>query len=42
MSICHWLLEFLLSYIADQDLRLRLYRRIADLRDETEIGGSHP
>jgi transcription-repair coupling factor (superfamily II helicase) len=24
-------------YIADQDLRLRLYRRIADLRDETEI-----
>ncbi len=25
------------SYIADQDLRLRLYRRIADLRDETEI-----
>ena len=25
------------SYIGDQDLRLRLYRRIADLRDETEI-----
>ncbi|GAB4566092.1 MAG: transcription-repair coupling factor [Anaerolineales bacterium] len=25
------------SYIADQDLRLRLYRRIADLRDETEL-----
>jgi len=25
------------GYIADQDLRLRLYRRIADLRDETEI-----
>jgi transcription-repair coupling factor (superfamily II helicase) len=25
------------SYIADQDLRLRLYRRIADLRDESEI-----
>jgi transcription-repair coupling factor (superfamily II helicase) len=25
------------NYIADQDLRLRLYRRIADLRDETEI-----
>jgi transcription-repair coupling factor (superfamily II helicase) len=25
------------SYIADQDLRLRLYRRIADLRDEAEI-----
>ena len=25
------------KYIADQDLRLRLYRRIADLRDETEI-----
>jgi transcription-repair coupling factor (superfamily II helicase) len=25
------------EYIADQDLRLRLYRRIADLRDETEI-----
>ncbi len=25
------------DYIADQDLRLRLYRRIADLRDETEI-----
>ena len=25
------------SYIVDQDLRLRLYRRIADLRDETEI-----
>jgi len=25
------------AYIADQDLRLRLYRRIADLRDETEI-----
>jgi transcription-repair coupling factor (superfamily II helicase) len=25
------------SYIADQDLRLRIYRRIADLRDETEI-----
>jgi transcription-repair coupling factor (superfamily II helicase) len=25
------------TYIADQDLRLRLYRRIADLRDETEI-----
>jgi len=25
------------DYIADQDLRLRLYRRIADMRDETEI-----
>ena len=25
------------NYIADQDLRLRLYRRMADLRDETEI-----
>ena len=25
------------NYIADQDLRLRLYRRIADLRDTTEI-----
>ncbi|MEP0806701.1 MAG: transcription-repair coupling factor [Chloroflexota bacterium] len=25
------------DYIADQELRLRLYRRIADLRDETEI-----
>jgi transcription-repair coupling factor (superfamily II helicase) len=25
------------DYIADQDLRLRLYRRIADLRDEMEI-----
>ncbi len=25
------------EYIQDQDLRLRLYRRIADLRDETEI-----
>ncbi len=25
------------DYIADQDLRLRLYRRIADFRDETEI-----
>jgi len=25
------------GYIGDQDLRLRLYRRIADLRDETEI-----
>jgi len=25
------------DYIPDQDLRLRLYRRIADLRDETEI-----
>jgi transcription-repair coupling factor (superfamily II helicase) len=25
------------DYIADQDLRLRLYRCIADLRDETEI-----
>jgi transcription-repair coupling factor (superfamily II helicase) len=25
------------SYISDQDLRLRLYRRIADLRDETEL-----
>lgn len=25
------------DYIADQDLRLRLYRRIADLRDDTEI-----
>ena len=25
------------NYIADQDLRLRLYRRIADLRDEAEI-----
>ncbi len=25
------------NYIPDQDLRLRLYRRIADLRDETEI-----
>jgi transcription-repair coupling factor (superfamily II helicase) len=25
------------EYIADQDLRLRLYRRIADVRDETEI-----
>jgi transcription-repair coupling factor (superfamily II helicase) len=24
-------------YIPDQDLRLRLYRRIADLRDESEI-----
>lgn len=24
-------------YISDQDLRLRLYRRIADLRDETEL-----
>ncbi|MBL8063114.1 MAG: transcription-repair coupling factor [Anaerolineales bacterium] len=24
-------------YITDQDLRLRLYRRIADLRDETEL-----
>jgi len=25
------------DYIPDQDLRLRLYRRIADLRDEAEI-----
>ncbi len=25
------------SYISDQELRLRLYRRIADLRDETEL-----
>jgi transcription-repair coupling factor (superfamily II helicase) len=25
------------GYIPDQDLRLRLYRRIADLRDESEI-----
>ena len=25
------------EYITDQDLRLRLYRRIADLRDESEI-----
>lgn len=25
------------DYISDQDLRLRLYRRIADLRDETEV-----
>ncbi len=25
------------DYISDQDLRLRLYRRIADLRDESEI-----
>ncbi|GAB4544374.1 MAG: transcription-repair coupling factor [Anaerolineales bacterium] len=25
------------AYIPDQDLRLRLYRRIADLRDETEL-----
>ncbi len=25
------------DYIADQDLRLRLYRRIADIRDETEL-----
>ena len=25
------------TYIPDQDLRLRLYRRIADLRDETEL-----
>ncbi len=25
------------AYISDQDLRLRLYRRIADLRDETEL-----
>ncbi|MBI3163357.1 MAG: transcription-repair coupling factor [Chloroflexi bacterium] len=25
------------NYISDQDLRLRLYRRIADLRDETEL-----
>jgi transcription-repair coupling factor (superfamily II helicase) len=25
------------EYIPDQDLRLRLYRRIADLRDETEM-----
>ncbi len=25
------------DYIPDQDLRLRLYRRIADLRDETEV-----
>jgi len=24
-------------YISDQDLRLRLYRRVADLRDETEL-----
>jgi transcription-repair coupling factor (superfamily II helicase) len=26
-----------MDYIPDQDLRLRLYRRIADMRDETEI-----
>lgn len=26
-----------MEYISDQDLRLRLYRRIADLRDETEL-----
>jgi transcription-repair coupling factor (superfamily II helicase) len=26
-----------MNYIPDQDLRLRLYRRIADLRDETEV-----
>ena len=26
-----------MDYIPDQDLRLRLYRRIADLRDETEL-----
>lgn len=25
------------DYVSDQDLRLRLYRRIADLRDETEL-----
>ncbi|NWF64656.1 MAG: transcription-repair coupling factor [Chloroflexi bacterium] len=25
------------NYISDQDLRLRLYRRIADVRDETEL-----
>lgn len=25
------------SYISDQDLRLRLYRRVADLRDKTEL-----
>jgi transcription-repair coupling factor (superfamily II helicase) len=25
------------DYISDQDLRLRLYRRIADLRDESEL-----
>ena len=25
------------NYISDQDLRLRLYRRVADLRDETEL-----
>ena len=25
------------EYISDQDLRLRLYRRIADLRDESEL-----
>jgi transcription-repair coupling factor (superfamily II helicase) len=25
------------EYIPDQDLRLRLYRRLADLRDETEV-----
>jgi transcription-repair coupling factor (superfamily II helicase) len=25
------------NYISDQDLRLRLYRRMADLRDETEL-----
>jgi transcription-repair coupling factor (superfamily II helicase) len=25
------------TYISDQDLRLRLYRRIADLRDEMEL-----
>jgi transcription-repair coupling factor (superfamily II helicase) len=25
------------EYISDQDLRLRLYRRIADLRDEIEL-----
>src|SRR6185295_10834574 len=25
------------EYIPDQDLRLRLYRRIADLRDEIEL-----
>jgi transcription-repair coupling factor (superfamily II helicase) len=36
MWTCLWRLASP-DYIADQDLRLRLYRRIADLRDETEI-----
>lgn len=37
MWICLWVVDIPGDYVADYDLRLRLYRRIGDLRDETEI-----